>query len=183
MDVDKALRKLNAASEVAKTALVRSVNSAIVTGRVAAIREIQSNGFRFKANTIRDRLRLRKAAYNGDVIVASIETSGRPIPLIKFDVFPKPSRRGNGFNRPAVGIYAKVLGKSYGGSHVFYARMKSGHVGVFKRVSAARTPLEQQYGPTLAEALGYNPVTQSTQIAFNAQFGKALKQQLGAAMH
>jgi len=172
--IDKGLKRLSESSAKAKRALSRALNGAAITARAEAARQISVKGFRFKVSTIKDAMKIKRAL--DESLKVSIASHGGPIPLIKFDVFPKPVARGLGFARPAVGIYATIIGKSYGDRKAFYARMSSGRTGVFKRVGLQRLPIKQQFGPAMPDAL--SSVSAATRAVFDARFDVVLKQQL-----
>ena len=174
VNIAPGMKRLSTTSDKAKRAITRALNGAAVTARADAARQIHVAGFRFKVSTIKDALKIRKALY--ERLDVTISSHGSPIPLIKFDVFPKPTPRGRGFARPAVGIYATVLGKTYGNQHAFYARMGSGRSGVFNRVGLSRLPIKQLVGPAMPDAL--NRVSGSTRAVFDARFDVVLKQAL-----
>jgi hypothetical protein len=181
IDVAEGLKKLKNTTPAAKLALVRAVNGGMLTARNQAARLIVGAGYRFKISTVKNALKIDKASFAADEVIGSIRVSGRPIPLIKFDVQPAPVRRGAGFARPAVGIWATVMGKEYGNSHAFYARVNSGkgeHVGVFERTSSSRLPIKQLYGPSLPDALGSADVYVPAKAYFDERFAVVLEQQL-----
>ena len=181
IDIAQGLKKLRNTTPGAKRALVRAVNGGLLTARAQAAREIAKQGYRFKVSTIKSFLKLEKATMTGDEIVGSIRAVGRPIPLIKFDVQPAPVRRGAGFARPAVGIYATVNGREFGDRHAFYARVNTGkgeHVGVFVRTGVSRLPIKQLYGPTLPDALSASAVYVPARTYFDDRFAVVLQQQL-----
>lgn len=181
IDIAQGLKKLRNTTPGAKRALVRAVNGGLLTARAQAAREIAKQGYRFKVSTIKSFLKLEKATMTGDEIVGSIRAVGRPIPLIKFDVQPAPVRRGDGFARPAVGIYATVNGREFGDRHAFYARVNTGkgeHVGVFVRTGVSRLPIKQLYGPTLPDALSASAVYVPARTYFDDRFAVVLQQQL-----
>ena len=180
IDIAQGLKKLRNTTPGAKRALVRAVNGGLLTARAQAAREIAKQGYRFKVSTIKSFLKLEKATTTGDEIVGSIRAVGRPIPLIKFDVQPAPVRRGDGFARPAVGIYATVNGREFGDRHAFYARVNTGkgeHVGVFVRVGVSRLPIKQLFGPSVPDGLANQAVQDALQTFISERFPRILQQE------
>ena len=176
LDIDPGLKRLRETTPKAQRALARALNTSAITTRAEASRRIHAQGFRFKVSTIKDALKIKKASATGATLNVSIDARGYPNALIKFDVFPKPSPKGRGFARPAVGIWATVLGKTYGAGKAFYARMPSGHVGVFLRHGPTSLPINAVLGPALPDALEF--VGFDMQQVFADRFDVVLKQQL-----
>ncbi len=73
----------------------------------------------------------------------ALEVSGKPVPLVGYP--HRQTKRG-------VSVEVNV-GKRTLVEHAFEARMKSGHVGVFKRRGKGRLPIAEQFGSRPVDAL------------------------------
>ena len=97
---------------------------------------------------------------NGSKLQMLLTSKGRNIPLIRFRVSPsKPSARA-----PAIG--ARVSVKKSGGKRIpgaFVQQMPSGHLGVFRRASKQRLPVDQLYGPAVPVMLNEPGVAEHLQ--------------------
>ena len=74
-----------------------------------------------------------------------VSFSGVKIPLYKFQVTPKEPRKGQKV-RAAV---MKGGGATF--DSAFIAKMRSGHIGVFERVTSRRLPIEEKMGLSAAQ--------------------------------
>jgi hypothetical protein len=178
VDVERALKRLGATTAEAKKAVVRALNKTIVTARATAATKIRTSGFKVGTSTIKKHLRIVRASGADQPIMVAIRSIGSPLPLASFDVRPRPSRSGNGFRRPAGGVFATVLGKQYGGTDFFYARMPSGHIGVFKRDGRPRLPINEQRGPAIPDGLANDAIISASKAAFDARFAGVLEHEL-----
>jgi hypothetical protein len=178
IDVDRALKRIGATKAQARKAIVRSLNKTIITARATAATRIKAAGFKVGTPVIKKYLRIVKASDNGEQLVVAIRSIGKPLPLSSFDVKPRPARRGNGFNRPSGGLHATVLGTAYGSNDAFYARMPSGHVGVFHRTGNLRIPIVELRGPAIPDGLANDAIIAATRTAFDQRFAVVLKHEL-----
>jgi len=80
---------------------------------------------------------------------------GKALPLINFVVSPKTPEEDRGRKRRN-GVRVRVMhaGGNKQLKRVFVARMASGHIGLFERVSGPRYPIKQLYGPSVGAMLG-----------------------------
>jgi hypothetical protein len=78
----------------------------------------------------------------------SVIGSGRPIPLIRFR-----ARDTHGS-----GVVVRIAGHTETYRRAFIAKMKSGHVGVFERMTPGRRAIRQLYGPSAAGMFGRQDV-------------------------
>jgi len=90
---------------------------------------------------------------------ACLISTGKSVPLVHYGARPKrPVHEGG--RRPKRGVSVLVKRergrKTISGS--FVARMKSGHLGVFRRKGPARRPIKQLYGPSVPNILSNQPV-------------------------
>jgi hypothetical protein len=181
IEISQALRKLKNTTPGCKRALVRAVNGGLLTARAEAARQVKATGFLYKVGTIKNYIKLVRATESADQVIGSLRSKGYPIALIKFDVQPAPIRRGAGFARPAVGIFATIGGKEYGNSKAFYARINRGkgeHVGVFIRTGSTRLPIKQLFGPSMPDALSSPDVYVPARAYFDKRFDVVLAQQI-----
>jgi hypothetical protein len=178
VNVDRALKRLGATTAEARKAVVRALNKTVITARAKAATEIRRAGFKVGTPAIKKHLRIIRANNAMDPVVVAIRSIGRELPLSSFDVKPRPSKRGNGFRRPAGGLHATVLGVTYGDNSGFYARMPSGHVGVFKRVGMPRIPINELKGPAIPDGLANEAIIAAAKAAFDARFGGVLEHEL-----
>jgi hypothetical protein len=123
-------------------ALVRAMNRSMASGRTIMVREIAGDT-KLKSKDVRDAMPLSEATLSRPE--ARLSASLKKIPLIRFQARgPEPSRgKGRGVTyRLGAGSRERI-------PNAFIATMKSGHRGVFKRVTSKRLPLIQLYGPSL----------------------------------
>lgn len=112
-----------------KRAVIAALNRTAQSGATVAIRAIQIDTGARKQKTIRDAVRVYKAAQNQAAPVAEIATKGKKIPLIEFRTTPSsPPKRRPRTAGVAWGPLRRLV------PHSFIARMASGHVGVFRRI-------------------------------------------------
>lgn len=74
-----------------------------------------------------------------------VSFSGVKIPLYKFQVTPKEPRKGQKV-RAAV---MKGGGETF--DSAFIAKMRSGHIGIFERITSKRLPIEEKMGLSAAQ--------------------------------
>lgn len=77
---------------------------------------------------------------------ASVKTKGRPIPLFAFQ----------GTHQTEAGVVSNAYGMRREFKHAFFARMKSGHNGVYRRVvlggrRVGRLKINELFGPSIPE--------------------------------
>ena len=132
--MERALDQLAGISGGVPTAGARAINATLSKGATRARRAI-TDRYTVKKKDISAGITVRKASARtyADYVEGQIVARGGTLPLIRFQVSPKdPAKR-----RPRGGTRAKVLrsGSRKVIAHAFTARMRSGHVGVFLRVS------------------------------------------------
>lgn len=124
-------------------AAMRAVNKSIVTLRAEAVRAARDK-YAAKATDLRAGMSIRKASLT--TLEALLTASGRKsLPLFAFS--PRPAAPGK---RPPKGASVQVL-KASGRKVVpgaFVARMRSGHLGLFKRDGSARLGIHELFGPS-----------------------------------
>ncbi|MGE4193077.1 MAG: phage tail protein [Pseudodesulfovibrio sp.] len=129
-----------------RAAIVQAVNRVATGARTDAVTLIRQH-LMLKAKAVRSGLSVTKAKVSDYPSPRAILTGRgkRGIPLMNYPV--RPSKIGG--RKPKVGVSAQIkrhgARKTVRGS--FVARMKSGHVGVFKRNSGApRLPIRELSG-------------------------------------
>jgi hypothetical protein len=148
-DVPATIRKIR---EKAPIAQMRALNRSIASANVAMVRVIAAD-LGVKQGAVKDRIRVQEA--KPDRLVARLYANAKRIPLIEFGAKgPEPSR-GRG-----AGVSAKLGGARGRIPDAFIATMKSGHRGVFKRVSDkggrrgprpnhSQLPIRELFGPSI----------------------------------
>lgn len=140
---DQAMKAILRLKEKAPNAIARSLNRAAGSARTVMVREI-ARDIGLKQGTVREQLVTREA--RPDKLHTTIEASGKQIPLIDLGASgPEPSRgkgRGVSYRNPGRGGRVRI-------PNAFIATMRSGHRGVFKRVTQARLPITELHGPSL----------------------------------
>lgn len=139
--VEQAFRKLGTAAE---KALVTSLNRTAVGAATAAVRAVSSN-LRSTQKNVRAAISTSDA--RPERLESRVIARSKRIPL--FDLRPSPSTPEAKKPRRGVSYLSRSGRKRIAGS--FIARMKSGHVGVFKRAKdAKRLPIVELFGPSIA---------------------------------
>lgn len=165
--VEQAFRKLGSAAE---KALVRSLNRTASGASTAAVRAVSAN-LRSNQRTVRRAITTRDA--RPDRLESQVIARGKRIPIV--DLRPSPSTPTA--NKPKVGVsYLASSGRRrIPGS--FIARMKSGHVGVFKRVKdAKRLPIAELFGPSIALVFTRRDVQAAIKRVVSERLPRELKQ-------
>jgi hypothetical protein len=114
----------------------------------------------------------------GNPPVGQATFSGGKIPLIRFA--PRPA--GVTRRRPpgGVSVVVKAQRKAIAGS--FVARMRSGHLGVFQRYAKERLPIEEKFGPALAQMLDNPEVRERIEQRAAERFEKNLEHEIAFAV-
>lgn len=138
-------RKLAAPLARLPRATVAGINRSLAGANTLAVREIQRNLGTSAQKTIRRNLSAVKATLsNPEARLIAFSSKKERIPIYEL----KPSPRAVTRRRPVGGVRYGKNGKLLTGS--FIGRMKSGHVGVFKRLTAKRLPIAELFGPSVA---------------------------------
>lgn len=87
--------------------------------------------------------RVQKASTGN--LAGYISFSGVKIPLYKFQVTPKEPRKGQ---KVRAGVM-KGGGATF--DSAFIAKMRSGHIGIFERITSRRLPIEEKMGLSAAQ--------------------------------
>jgi hypothetical protein len=113
-------------------------------------------------------------------LVWRMDVSGEPVPLSEFPhkVVPRPDgrRRGGGV-MVQVNVGRRQLVRS-----AFVARLKSGHVGIFRRRGDPRLPIDEAFTSRLSDVVqdtGFIPFVQAgAQARFQASFSRLIDLEL-----
>ena len=148
-DYQQAMRKLrNQLGHRAPRAAVSGLNRTARYALTASIRAVQKDIGATSQKSIRRNVHaIRATPQKLEAEIEARSTKKERIPI--FEIRPKP--RGLTKRRPAGGVRYGPQSKLIPGS--FIGRMQSGHVGVFKRAGAARLPIAELFGPSVALVL------------------------------
>ena len=103
-----------------------------------------------KSKAVTDQVVLRRGSASS--LSNELRWKGRNIPLMQFRTNPKSPNARTRVLKAAV----KRAGGNKKVDGAFLARMQSGHIGVFRRSSRKRLPIEELYGPAVPVMLN-NP--------------------------
>lgn len=178
VDIDRAIRKLDATAKAVRRALPRALNKTATTARAESAREIKVAGYGLKVTVIRKAISINRATVARPVAV--LVARGAPIPLIQYQARQTRS-----------GVTVSVLKgrKLVKGS--FIATMPSGHKGVFRRVGRTHKrvrrgdkvvrhglPIKEIYGPAVPDAFINEKVQAAVQAAIRNRFPVVFRQEL-----
>lgn len=133
-----------------------AINKTLVSTRAYMVKTMRAD-YAIKAGNIRRELYIKKSTWS--TMTGTITGHGSPgIPLLKFvrgsKDAPSTRRLKSGDYRPALGVPV-VIRKARGkitAHGVFLARMRSGHVGAFKRTGgrakSGRQAINEVFGPS-----------------------------------
>lgn len=110
--------------------------------------------YNIKDKDVKERGNIKVTRANTSRLEVLLTSRGRNIPLMKFSVTPTSPRRVK-----VVKAAVKRGGKK-AIPGAFVASMKSGHVGVFKRLGSARTPIQEKFGPAVPVMLNDPGITE-----------------------
>jgi hypothetical protein len=174
--MDQILKQFGSIGGKVPLALSRALNRSAQTARSESVRQVRDQ-YTAKAKTVRDTIRITKA--NPNQLQAKITSIGSPLRLYNFKVSPKkPSPKRT---TPINVEVKKGSSKSLPGA--FVANVKNGNTGVFSRVSSARLPIKQLYGPAVPIMMNnddvVNAVTQKAQSTLENRIGHEINRILG----
>lgn len=180
VDVNHNLREIaveidKAHVSVRDKAAVRALNRAGVTVRAEASREI-TQIYNLKAATAKAQIRIVHASRAR--LKLELIASGRPIPLYQFDA--KQRRKG------LVSVHVRrdgprkvVKGNPQYVGAPFVATMKSGHVGIFQRLTKRRLPIRELFSIDVPRAMTAKVVFEALERAaldaFNRNFEREVQ--------
>jgi len=138
-------RKLQQSVKRYPRAAAAGINRAAQGGYTLSVREIQKDIGATAQKTIRGNLTVSRAtAQKPEAKIVGFSSKKDRVPI--YEMRPKPKSVTK--RRPAGGVRYGNEGRLIPGS--FIAALKSGHVGVFKRVGAGRLPIRELFGPSVA---------------------------------
>lgn len=156
-DIKALLKDLTFVPRGLEKATSRAINKTLVSTRAYMIKTYRED-YVGKAKDIRKELHIRRSTWS--TMTGMITGQGSPgIPLLKFvrgsKAAPSTKRLKSGEYRPKAGVPV-VIRKSRGkipAHGVFLAKMKSGHIGAFKRIpgrkaATGRPAIREVYGPS-----------------------------------
>lgn len=156
-DLESLLKALKVLPKGLEKATSRAINKTLTATRAYMVKAVRED-YAVKAKDVRSELVIRRATWGN--LEGSIKGSGSPgVPLIRFARMrrvPSTKRLKSGGYAPKVGVpvlVRKDRGKGPA-KGVFLARMKSGHVGAFKRTGG----LSKSGGAAIREAYGPSPI-------------------------
>ncbi len=169
-DVREAVRNLRLLRGRARATVARSMNRAANSAKTVGAREIASD-VGLRVGTVKEQIRLTRAT--PQQLLATLEISGRRIPLIEFHARgPYPSRgRGRGVTYKIGETPARL-------PHAFIAIMRSGHRGVFRRVGTKRRPIIELLGPSLPQVFSKPSIVQTMQERYRESLLVNLKHEI-----
>lgn len=156
--------------KVVAAATLRALNRTATSVRAEGVRRIRER-YNLKAGTVRKQLRIDRATRNR--LVSAVAASGRPIPLVEFAA--RQNRRG---------VSVKVTRQRKTVSGVFIAKMKSGHVGVYKREGKSRLPIRELFSVSLPQTFTQKQILAAMRKTaverFGIEFTRELRYRTGA---
>lgn len=160
-DLSRVLRELRDQSPVAVS---RALNRTITNVQTGARREISADTG-LPVRRVGHAMKLERATRSK--LRAALQVRGARIPLIDFKA--RQTRKGVSYRLPT------GRGSLPGG---FIARMRSGHVGVFKRVGKSRLPIGEKFGPSLPRVFLQARVTRVLHSIVETQMAKNLQHEV-----
>lgn len=136
-DISSGLQGLERLEQRARdVAIPRALNRAAASSRTFMGRNMASD-MTLKVSTVREQLKIANATMNRPV--AQVSVTGARIPL--YDFGARQTKRGV---TARTGKSGRQLYPS-----AFIAKMRSGHIGVFKRTTKKRLPIVELHGASL----------------------------------
>jgi len=153
--IEELTKKLQNLPRVTEKATVSALNKIGSQANTQAKRAVTAE-YRIRAKDLNPFIKLYRASLKaGGRFYARIQATGRPFPLMRFDARTSgavkkkgsvPSQKGIPVKarKPVFVRIKKNQGKKKVG-HAFYAKMKSGHVGIFKRRGKESLPINERF--------------------------------------
>lgn len=183
------LYKLKNVKNGAKKAVTRGLNRAVAKMKTDSKKAIKDEYLITKMSSVTKSFMVDSASYSD--MSAAFKSNGRPIALTYFVYSRNRFPRVKG-TPTAFAVVKKRDGGYTGG---FVAKMKSGHIGIFKRVKPGdkdydkmrarskmaekyktRYPIKQLYGPSATELLNNEAVkakiSETAVLEFNKEFNR-----------
>lgn len=170
-DAERAEMFLTSFGGQAQGAMRKSLNRAITGVKMDAAREA-GKAYNIKPADVKKTF--RKSNASGARLKATATFSGQRIPLYRFGAQPaRPTKR-----RPKAGVTVQVKATRKVVRGGFVAKMKSGHVSLYKRSAAHRLPIRQLDGPAVPQMLNNLGVREKLQGAAAARFSRNLDHEM-----
>lgn len=169
-------RMLYTAPEKTRIVLTRAFNRGLAAARTQAEQEIRKR-YDIKAADLRTykTITMRRAQQFGDEVVGDISFAGGKIPLYRFHPSPRTRQYTrkfvNGRSGWRITKAVKAADTREGGLKprpaAFIATFKSGHTGIFKRISettsSGKDKLKEYYGFSVEDMLDYPDAREAVQ--------------------
>lgn len=149
-----------------RTALRRSLKRGVDSMRTQAVKEVRRD-LNLKPGAIRKAMRISRAA-----TTSALRVSLAPVPLSRFGA--RQTRKGVTFQVKRAGG-RKVLPGS------FKAKMRSGHVGVYRRRGKARLPIQELFSASAGSSLRDREILRRVQRKGTQAFRRELEGQIRLA--
>lgn len=182
-EVEATLRHI---PKAAPKAISRAVNRAAQEAKTEAVRRVRDR-YHIRAKDVNEVTKIKRS--NPSTLVATIRAVDSTLPLSKFKITPnrRPGKKG------ALPVRARVL-KSSSNKRIrggFMATVGAGHKGAFIRAGKGKTrrkkrtdgvmtelPIEQNYGPSIPQMLGYKSVEDSVEKVATESMNKRLEHEV-----
>jgi hypothetical protein len=128
----------------AERAFSNAINRGLSHTKTQAFKQVKTV-YAVKQSALNEATTTRVQKASTGNIAGYVSFSGVKIPLYKFQVTPKEPRKGQ---KVRAGVM-KGGGATF--DSAFIAKMKSGHIGVFERVTSKRLPIEEKMGLSAAQ--------------------------------
>lgn len=132
---------------IIRKTFAHSANSTILSSRTFLLRALTEQGLKRKYGAAA--LNVGKAT--PDTLRATLSDQGRKIPLSAFSPRTKRVKTARGMR---TGVTALLGGNRELVPGAFLAETKSGHVGIFQRVGAARLPIKELFATRIMQIVG-----------------------------
>lgn len=161
-DMQRILNSLS--TDIEKKAAVRALNRTIQQAKTAAKREMVKE-YSFKSSKIESTIRIFNASTGR--VEAKLSSRSRRTRLIDMAA-----------RQVKAGTTVRIKNKRKLIKSAFIARMKSGHIGVFSRLTNKSKPIKELYTISIPEAMGSQAVIDSMRKVIGARFAERFKHEL-----
>ncbi|MCG8639149.1 MAG: phage tail protein [Desulfobacterales bacterium] len=173
---DKVRKFFAAFGKQAESAHVRATNRALMGIRTDGVRLVREE-YNVKAGVVRKAFSVHRASPNN--LEAKAVAFGRRIPLKQFS--PRPSKPGGRLPPKGVSVEVRKGARKIVRSS-FFARMKSGHTGVFTRVGKERLPIRERHSLAVPQMLNREDVTKELEAGAVKRFERTLDHEINRAL-
>lgn len=127
----------------AERAFSAAINRGLSHAKTQALKQVK-NVYAVKPAALNEATKTRVQTASTGNLAGYVSFSGVKIPLYKFQVTPKEPGKGK--------VRAGVMkGGGTAFESAFIAKMKSGHIGIFERITSKRLPIEEKMGLSAAQ--------------------------------